>query len=163
MNEEYMIRKATKDDAGAILELYHSNVGTEGCSWNLEYPDMLEIERDTSEDSLYCLTNAEGEIIAAAFAGPADELNELRWDPNIKHPCELARIGVRPELHGKGIATILLQYIISDVKQRGYDSIRMLVSKTNQPALALYNKNGFTCCGETVMYDIDFYCYERSV
>ena len=36
----------------------------------------------------------------------------------------------------------------------------MIVSKNNPAALALYNKNGLEMCGETFMYDIDFYSYQ---
>jgi ribosomal protein S18 acetylase RimI-like enzyme len=36
----------------------------------------------------------------------------------------------------------------------------MLVSKTNNAALALYEKNGFERCGEVFRFGIDFYCYQ---
>lgn len=32
------IRKAEETDKNQILALYHSLIGTEGCTWSLEYP-----------------------------------------------------------------------------------------------------------------------------
>ena len=52
--------------------------------------------------------------------------------------------------------------MIEAVKDRDFDGIRMLVSKTNPAALALYDKNGFEKCGETYMYGIHFYCYQMN-
>jgi ribosomal protein S18 acetylase RimI-like enzyme len=72
----------------------------------------------------------------------------------------LARIGVLSSMQKKGIGTIMVTLTIDAVKQRGFDGIRMIVSKNNPSALALYDKNGFQKCGKTIMYDIDFYCYE---
>ena len=60
----------------------------------------------------------------------------------------------------QGIGTAILHNVISAVMEKGYDGIRMIVSKNNTAALALYNNNGFEMCGEAFMYDIDFYCYQ---
>jgi ribosomal protein S18 acetylase RimI-like enzyme len=78
----------------------------------------------------------------------------------MERPCDLARIGVLPNMQKRGIGTAILKNVINAVKERGFDGIRMLVSKTNPAALAMYDKNGFSRCGETFMYGIDFYCYE---
>ena len=55
---------------------------------------------------------------------------------------------------------MLLKNIIRTSKEKGYDGIRMLVSKSNMPALAMYDKNGFERCGEVNKFDMDFYCYQ---
>jgi len=54
----------------------------------------------------------------------------------------------------------LLRNIIRTAKEKGHDGIRMLVSKTNNAALALYEKNGFERCGKVFRFGIDFYCYQ---
>lgn len=162
MKTDYVFRKANDNDKEAILALYHSMLGTEGCTWNENYPGMQEIDEDIENDSLYCLCNS-SIIIAAAFTGCSDELLTLKWSENIRKPCDLARICVRRDMQRKGIGKLMLSLIFDDAKKRGFDGIRMLVSKQNVPALALYNKCGFACCGETEMYGIDFYCYERSL
>ena len=155
--EKYCFRLADIDDISEIIDIYHKNIGTSGCTWNSDYPCLASAESDIANKSLYILKEND-KIIAVASAGSFDELGHLPW--SLKNPCELARIGVIPEKHNRGIGTIILQNVIQAVKERGYDGIRMLVSKTNPAALALYNKNGFNQCGETYMYEIDFYCYQ---
>ncbi len=141
----------------SIINIYHSLIGTPGCTWSADYPCKDTAWSDIENKSLYILKE-NSKIIAAASAGAFDELAHLQWE--LENPCELARLGVLPSFQKRGIGTIILQNVIAAVKEKGFDGIRMLVSKTNPAALALYHKNGFKQCGETFMYDIDFYCYQ---
>jgi ribosomal protein S18 acetylase RimI-like enzyme len=54
----------------------------------------------------------------------------------------------------------LLQQVITAVKVRGFDGIRMLVSVHNPHALALYDKNGFKRLGTVEMYGHTYYRYQ---
>jgi ribosomal protein S18 acetylase RimI-like enzyme len=155
--DKYIFTLATQDDASRILNFYHNLVGTPGCTWNLNYPNEEIVNQDIMNKSLYLLKE-NNEIISVASAGFSDELQELKWLS--KNPCDLARIGVLPSKQNQGIGSLMLNKVIDAVKERGFDGIRMIVSKNNPPALALYNKNGFTQSGETNMYNIEFYCYE---
>lgn len=155
--EEYEFLPAGSDDIGDIVELYHSLVGSPGCTWDMEYPSKESAEEDVSRGALYVLKR-NGKIIAAASMGDFNELGHLHWTP--EKPCELARIGVAPEMQGRGIGTIILKNIIRTAGEQGFDGMRFLVSKTNPSALAMYEKNGFERCGEVFMYDVDFYCYQ---
>lgn len=165
MKSEFQFGLASEADACEILSLYHGNIGSPGCTWSLEYPCMENIAEDIGKSSLYCLRDKEHRIVAAAAAGEYDELDDdgIAWDAAMRHPCDLARIGVLPGLKGRGLGLLILENLIQDVKRRRFDGIRMLVSKTNPAALALYHKTGFSCCGEIYKYDIDFFCYERII
>ena len=154
-NYEFMLAK--DDDISEIVDLYHGLIGTPGCTWGLDYPNGETAESDISSKSLYILRKND-KIVAVASAGEFDELGHLQWAP--KRPCELARIGVLPTMQRQGIGTVILQNIIQTVKEKGFDGIRMIVSKTNPAALALYDKNGFERCGEASMFDMDWYCYQ---
>lgn len=157
------IRMATTKDENEILKIYQSLVGTSGCTWNEEYPTMEDIRNDIIKNSLYAMCNEE-KIIAVAAAGKDTELDHLNcWSKNIKQPCDLARIGVLKEFQNKGLAKKLIKYIENDITKRGFDGIHFLVSKTNLSALAVYNKLGYKSCGETNMYDIDWFCYEKPI
>ncbi len=158
---EYVIRLAEQKDSDEILKLYRSIIGTQGCTWNEYYPSMEEITSDIRINSLYCLTDEKGSIIAVAAAGPLDELGDLAWDPAMTMPCELARIGVLPSLQKMGIASRLLGAVIKDCKCRGFNGMRFLVSKTNENALTLYGRFGFQKMGEVFRYGHDFYSYYR--
>ncbi|NTV91200.1 MAG: GNAT family N-acetyltransferase, partial [Clostridiales bacterium] len=97
------IRLAKNDDEEEILKLYRSLVGTKNCAWTLEYPSVEDIRRDVAMDSLYCLCDETGQIIATASASCDDELTGLNWNENMKNPCELARVGVNPLRHNQGL------------------------------------------------------------
>jgi len=157
MDNKYVFCLANTKDISAILDLYHSLIGTHGCTWSLDYPNVDIVNQDINNNSLYLLKE-KNKVISVAAAGVSDELEKLHW--STKNPCDLARIGVLYSMQGKGIGTIMLNKVIEAIKKRGFDGIRFLVSKNNPSALALYNKNGFNICGETNMYDIEFYCYE---
>jgi Homocysteine/selenocysteine methylase (S-methylmethionine-dependent) len=153
----YTFLLADYDDIPEIVRLYTSLVGTPGCTWDIDYPSKETAESDIKINSLYIL-KSDNKIIAVASIGAFDELNDLPWEP--ENPCELARIGVLPTMQKQGIGTVILQNVINVAKEKGFDGIRMLVSKTNPAALALYDKNGFEKCGEAFRFDIDFYCYQ---
>jgi ribosomal protein S18 acetylase RimI-like enzyme len=148
---------AEYDDIPEIMNVYHSLIGTPGCTWSLDYPDKETVHADIESNALYVLKES-NKIVAVAAAGVSDELAHLQWD--LKNPCELARVGVLTQFQKRGVGTIILKNVIAAVEQKGFDGINMLVSKTNPVALALYDKNGFEKRGEVFMYEIDFYCYQ---
>ena len=154
---DYTFLLASYDDIPEIVCIYHSLIGTPGCTWDLDYPSRTTAESDINSRSLYILKKND-RIVAVASVGEFNELGHLQWTPN--NPCELARIGVIPMMQKQGIGTVILQNVIKLVQEKGFDGIRMLVSKTNPAALALYDKNGFVKCGEVFMFDIDFFCYD---
>lgn len=160
-NVEYKFRLAEPEDETEIWNVYQGIIGTQGCTWDAEYPSVVEIITDIKMKSLYCMTDDRGKIIAVATAGALDELEDLAWDARMTKPCELARIGVLPSMQKRGLASKLLDAVIEDCKRRGYNGMRFLVSKTNENALTLYNKFGFQKIGEVFRYGHDFYCYYK--
>ena len=153
----YAFAQAKHDDIPEIAGIYRSLVATPGCTWGDDYPSKETAEHDIANNWLYALKNR-GRIVAVTSVGDFGELSDLEWKP--KNPCELARIGVCPELYKQGIGTVILQNSIGIAKEQEFDGMRFLVSKTNPAALALYEKNGFERCGEVFRFDIDFYCYQ---
>lgn len=153
----YKFDLANDNDISETVDIYHSLIGTPGCTWDYEYPSRDSTKSDIDNKSLYVLKR-DTQIIAIASAGEFNELEDLNW--SLKKPCELMRIGVLSTLQNHGIGTIILQNVIKKMREKGYDGIRLLVSKTNPAALELYDKNGFERCGEVFRFDIDFYCYQ---
>ena len=150
--------RAAREDIPEITGIYRSLIGTPGCTWDEYYPNGETAGNDIDNGWLYTLKEQE-KIMAVATIGDLGELGDLKWKP--KNPCELARIGVCPEMHNRGVGTLMLQYCFETAKNQGYDGIRILVAKINSAALALYEKNGFERCGEANRFDIDFYCYQK--
>ena len=150
-------RQAEVRDQEEIVALYRALVGTPFCTWTPTYPSPDNVASDIRCRALHCLSDA-NRIVAVAAARVNPELDSLAWDPRLKKPCDLARIGVHPDFQKRGLASMLLTEVIAKTRQDGYDGMRLLVGKTNKPALRLYEKAGFSLCGETVAYDIDWFC-----
>jgi ribosomal protein S18 acetylase RimI-like enzyme len=155
---QYAFMLALEADASAVFALCQSLIGTPGCTWNEHYPTAELVQADIRARSLYVLKDAQGAIVAAAAAGGERELDDLAWGP--ENPCELARVGVSLSYQRQGIGSYLLKQVIKAVKRRGFDGIVMLVSTSNTTALSLYEKHGFTRCGEINRYGFDFYRYQ---
>ena len=100
---------AERADIPEIVEIYHSLVGTPGCTWDYDYPSRKTAELDVGSNSLYALKK-HGRIVAVASMGDFQELGHLQWSP--EKPCELARIGVLPTMQKRGIGSVILQKII---------------------------------------------------
>ena len=155
--DDYQLVLAEEQELPEIMGIYRSLAGTPGCDWNEVYPDRTDAEADLRRGALYLLKKG-GRIVALASANEAEELKTLKWAP--QRPCELARLGVVQSAQNRGIGTILVQKLAGVLREKGYDGIVLLVSKTNRAALALYEKNGFEKCGEAFLYGIDFDCYQ---
>jgi len=156
---DFTFSLAREDDVPAVFALYRSLFGTPGCTWSDVYPTMECVRRDIRSRSLYILKERQGSLVAAAAAGFNEvELTDLPWA--LQNPCELARVAVALPLQNQGIGSYLLHQIIPAVQARGFDGICMLVSKQHPHALRLYEKNGFTRCGEVNRYGFDFYMYQ---
>lgn len=60
---------------------------------------------------------------------------------------EIWGIYLLPEVWGKGIGSILIQWGIAELKNRGYEKISLWVLKDNVQAIKFYEKSGFTFDG----------------
>ena len=153
----YTFTAATHNDLPTIMNIYRSLIGQPGCTWSLDYPNEEIIAADIAEQALYMLKDGDA-IIAVAAIIVVEEFNHLPF--TIKKPCDLARIGVIQPMQGKGIGKLILHKVMAEAKKKGYGGVRLLVSKTNPTAISLYENNEFTRCGETFMFDIDWFCYQ---
>jgi hypothetical protein len=74
--DDYTFSLAKHDDFSEIMDLYHSLMGTPGCTWHSHYPNRDIVVSDIENDSLYVLRDND-RIIAVAAAGVSDELDAL--------------------------------------------------------------------------------------
>lgn len=158
-----MFRNATDNDFNEIFSLYRAAIGTEGCTWNEYYPDEEILKEDLKRKDIYCLTE-NNEITGAVSIDEDEAIDNLScWSPQLI-PCgEIARLVVKESRKNNGIARILLKNAMEKMKERGYKGAHFLVSKNHIRAIRSYSKLGFTCVGETTMFDVDWYCYEKEL
>ena len=161
---QYSIRKGVKQDKHAVLELYRSLIGTEECTWTADYPNEEYFNRDTESQGLYCITDRDGQVIAAASAAEEDECLALScWNPSFQKKFELARVGIRREYQGQGLSRPLLGFVLKDMRERGFDGGVLLVSPNNRAARRAYENIGFTRCGTCHLYGAEWECMQISL
>lgn len=65
---------------------------------------------------------------------------------------ELQRIGVAPDLRGRGLGSVLLSGALAAATQAGASRLMLEVAETNQAALRLYQRHGFGVDGRRSGY-----------
>ena len=156
--------KAKEEDKELILKLYREAIGSEGCTWSMEYPNESNIENDFKRDALLCLKDCEGEIVGAVSIDDDRLVEELTcWDRELKPAAELARLVVKEDCRNQGIARVLLKSAMDELRQRGYKAVHFLVSKTNYRALNSYAKLDFVKKGDSDLFGENWWCYEKRI
>ena len=155
-------RKAKTSEAGTILALYQSVIGTPFCTWNEYYPGEEEIADDLAHESLFVLEE-EGEIIGAISIVPENEMDDLTCWTIRENAREFARVVIRPDQQQKGLSSRLIDGIFKELQQQGCAAVHIAVAKENTPAQRLYRKAGFSFCGETDMYGHSYFLCEKGL
>lgn len=66
---------------------------------------------------------------------------------------ELYVLGVAPEAGGQGLGTLLTSLAMADLKNRGAHTMSLFVDGTNEAAVAVYKKTGFTVSRRDIQYN----------
>ncbi len=133
-NESIEVRRATRDDLGAILAVHASASG-------IPHRSLADFETELhSERSMFAVAAARGRIVGYAIA-------------RIVEPeAELHMIAVRPESGRLGYGTRMLEYVLGEVRRRGCAVIRLEVGAQNAAALKFYERGGFRIVGRRAKY-----------
>lgn len=192
MNGNMEFRRAKREEAEEILQLYRSLIGTEYCAWTENYPTEREVEFDLSRNALFCLREIilesdrreqERQGTGMPEGKTTEPLPETRnrlmgvisidddpevkalscWSTELNPVAELSRLGVAAEYQNRGIARILLQEAMEELKSQGYKAVHILVAKDNVKALRSYEKLHFTTVGECELFGHSYWCYEKEL
>ena len=165
MNDNMEFRRVERDEAEEILQLYRSLIGTEYCVWTENYPTEREVEFDLSRDALFVLREkSSGRLMGAISIDDDPEVKALScWSEELVPVAELSRLGVAAEYQNRGIARILLQEAMAELKSQGYRAAHILVAKDNVKALRSYEKLHFTTVGECELFGHSYWCYEKEL
>ncbi len=97
--------------------------------------DILKDELNCNNSTYFVVKTAGiGENLILAFGGFKTILDE----------AELMNIVVHKSYRNKGIATLLLKHIISELEKQKIATIHLEVAENNIPAIKLYEKFGFS-------------------
>ena len=157
-----IFRKAKINDAEAVLALYKAVIGMPFCTWNDSYPEEEEIKEDLSAGTLYVLEEDQ-KLIGAISIVPKNELNHLDCWTIKENAREFARVVIRQDHQRKGLSVHLIEGVIQELQKQNAAAIHIAAAKENIPALKLYQRMGFTFCGEADMYGHNFYLCEKAL
>ena len=141
------IRRAEPSDLPAVKEMYAALVARmdrDGWSvWDETYPRDF-VGKDVEQGQFYLLL--EGDRLAGAFALPSHDNGEgdVPWEDPAAPARYLYRFGIAVEYRGKGLGKLALERIGELSRRLGARYLRLYVAYENEPALALYQKAGFT-------------------
>ena len=155
------LQRADAHDSARLLSLYASCVGLPFCAWNADYPNAEILSDDLAGEAVYIIEE-NGQPLAAvsALAHSLWANDGIPWRLNDR-PVMLARVCVRPDLQGQGLAARFLSDVLEILSSEGFRAARLAVDKNHLAAIRLYEKLGFSRCGEVYKYEENFFCYER--
>jgi len=130
------LRRMTIDDIDVLLPFEEIMFGTEAWS-RTGYLDELG---DT--DLRYYLV---AEALDGTILGDAGLLS-------IAETAQIVTIGVIPQARRRGIARILVRALVDEARQRGAEEVLLEVRVDNEPALKLYESEGFSAIGKRKGY-----------
>ena len=161
------ITLATAQDTEEIYQLYRSQLGTECCVWDENYPGLKEIAFDLGRDALFVMREDQGDgqtIIAAISLDQDGNVEGLPfWNPDLQPGGEVSRLAVRIDCQNQGIAREMIRYAMGELKKRGKKSIHYMVSENNAKAVRSYAHLGFALAGTCEMYGQPYLCYEQEL
>ena len=158
---------ATGQDTEEIYQLYRSQLGTECCVWDENYPGTKEIAFDLGRDALFVMKEEQegvSKIIAAISLDQDENVERLPfWNPELQPGGEVSRLAVSIDHQNQGIAREMIRYAMGEMAKRGKKSIHYMVSKNNEKAVRSYAHLDFTLAGTCEMYGQPYLCYEQKL
>ena len=145
------IRKAKKEDCGRLMELVRELAEYERA------PEEVTVTKEHFEESgfgpnpVWWAIVAEAEGMIVGFA-----LYYVRYSTWKGQRMYLEDILVTNSYRGKGIGKLLLDQLIVEAKERGWDAMIWQVLKWNEPAINFYKKYDAKFDGEWYNVSINF-------
>ncbi|MGP4020370.1 GNAT family N-acetyltransferase [Saccharopolyspora sp. 5N708] len=143
-----MIRRATRADVPAMVELVHELARYEKASQQCHLTDQQLL------DALFgpapALFGHVAEVDGAVVGLSLWLLNFSTWEG--VHGIYLEDLYVRPEQRGRGLGKALLQALARECVQRGYARLEWSVLNWNEPSINFYKAAGATPLDEWTMY-----------
>jgi ribosomal protein S18 acetylase RimI-like enzyme len=166
-----MIRRATITDIEAII------VMTKACAkamiangiyqWNEHYPKPIAFQNDLKRNELYVL-EIEGEVKGSIVVSTLmdKEYIPIKWLTKSENNIYIHRLGVHPELQGKGYAQQLMDFAEQYAIKNNYTSIRLDTFSQNKRNQKFYELRGYKRLGDIYFPKQSkhpFHCYELAL
>ena len=151
-------------DLEKIQRLYNDIKANSFTLWDDDYPSKELILWDIERRGLFGVKDGEM-LIGITYCGERQEDGEenFTWKDKFEKRGTFARIGVAPKFQGRGIGSLLVDFVLKHLKSLGFDGVRILVGVNNTNAIKLYTKFGFCCTGTTFRYGYNYFLYELRI
>ena len=131
-----IIRKILKEEFVKLKEMFPGNEDL----W-IKYKNQRLKEFENNEIDVYVIEENE-KFIGEITVNYINHDLETETIPNIRVYFEAYRIN--ENYQGKGLGQKLMEYVINDLKQKGYKEFTIGVEDDNEKAKHIYYKYGFT-------------------
>lgn len=143
--------------------------------WDEIYPTKEDFIDDIQKETLYVAIFEEGDtrqgtLLSDTLAGlyvistECDEAYQNgKWEQDGEKACILHRLCVSADAQHQGIGGKMLGHIENQLKECGYESVRLDVFSENPFALKLYKRNGYQVRGCADWRKGRFFLMEKSL
>jgi GNAT superfamily N-acetyltransferase len=164
------IKQAKSTDLVEVLYLLKVCIGDMNAKglmhWNSAFPGNEQIRKDLLDGSIY-LAKDRGVCKGMVTLNDIEpeEYRELKFPENDTKPLYLNRLAVHPKWHGRGIASIMVDFAQKMAREKGYTCIRLDIFQSAEDARQLCKKLSFKEIGsfQANYQRIPFICYEKQV
>lgn len=151
-----MIVKAVQADVTAVAALYEAvntalTAGINYPGWHQDvYPTKHDAQTALEEGTLFIAKEGEtvtGTVILNNCQPQGYETVDWGFACDENEVLVVHTLAVHPDAAGKGTGKALMEFALQHAQQTGMSCIRLDVTKINTPAIALYEKSGYTYQG----------------
>lgn len=138
-----MIRKVTKGDAPAIMDLYNYYVNNSIVTFDIHHSSLKKIQtkiETTIKRFPWIVYEENGEILGYAHG------SEWKAKDGYKHSTETT-VYLKHESIKKGIGSLLYQELIAQLTALNYHALIGCITLPNDASIALHEKLGFEKVG----------------
>ena len=130
----FNIRKANRGEETEIMNLVKAVLSDYGLKTDpVTDQDISDLEQDYfSKNGWFAVLENNNKIIGT--------YGIFRIDDKV---CELRKMYLLPNFHGKGLGKMLLNEAFKKAKELGYSEMILETNKVLDKAISLYRKNGF--------------------
>ena len=138
------IDKITNLISDAIKEMELNGIH----QWDEIYPTKEDFLDDISKSNLYVVMDEEKLAAIYVISSESDDAyTKVNWQYPNETAYILHRFCVSPHYQNKGLGKQLLMHIETQIREMGYQSIRLDVFTENPYAQKLYRHNGYEARG----------------
>lgn len=116
--------------------------------WDEIYPARSDLKKDIQDKNLYVVFDEDMLIAFYVISGECDEqYGNAEWKYDDSSAYILHRFCVSPKVQKQGVGKAVLQYVENQIKEMGYESVRLDAFTKNPFAQKLYRHNGYETRG----------------